>query len=34
MEVIFKLSGSTPYYELTRDGKQVIEGSKMGFKME
>ena len=34
MELIFKLGGGTPYYELMRDGKQVIEGSKMGFKME
>ncbi|MCR5822246.1 MAG: glycoside hydrolase family 97 protein [Bacteroidales bacterium] len=34
MELIFKLGGGTPYYELLRDGKQVIEGSKMGFKME
>ena len=34
MELIFELGGGTPYYELLRDGKQVIEGSKMGFKME
>ncbi len=34
LEVIFKLNGGTPCYQLMRDGKQVVESSKMGFTME
>ena len=31
MEVTFRLVDGKPYYELTRDGKQVIAASQMGF---
>ena len=34
MEVTFKLRGGVPFYELMRDGKQVIADSKMGFELE
>ncbi len=34
LEVTFKIRGGTPYYELTRDGMQVIADSKMGFELE
>ena len=34
LEVTFKIRGGVPVYELTRDGKQVIAGSKMGFELE
>ena len=34
MEVTFKIRGGTPFYELMRDGKQVIAESKMGFTLE
>ena len=34
MEVTFRLIDGKPYYELTRDGKQVIAASQMGFELE
>ena len=34
MEVTFRLVDGKPYYELTRDGKQVIAASQMGFELE
>ena len=34
LEVTFRLVDGKPYYELTRDGKQVIAASQMGFELE
>ena len=34
MEVNFKVIGGYPFYELKRDGKQVVADSKMGFELE
>ena len=34
MEVTFRLVDGKPYYELARDGKQVIAASQMGFELE
>ena len=34
LEVTFKIRAGVPYYELMRDGKQVIGESKMGFTLE
>ena len=34
MEVNFEVIGGYPFYELKRDGKQVIADSKMGFTLE
>ncbi|MBR5353531.1 MAG: glycoside hydrolase family 97 N-terminal domain-containing protein, partial [Bacteroidales bacterium] len=34
MEVTFRLIDGNPYYELTRDGKQVVSASRMGFELE
>ena len=34
LEVTFRLVDGKPYYELARDGKQVIAASQMGFELE